>query len=111
MFKICSSYIHGTRGFMNQIKENLIDQQDFKSDVHDIIEQIEDQEMKSFLISHHKKKNVIDLLLFKSVFQRTTSNNNLYNYVKSLSISSTIHTSERAIINKIGNSVLKLFDT
>jgi hypothetical protein len=102
MFKACSSYLHGTRGFMNQIKENLIDQQELKSNLQSTVDEIEDEEMKSFLLAYHKKKVVIDTLLYKMFFDKKSSDLSLFNYISTFRNSESIYTSERAIIQKIG---------
>jgi hypothetical protein len=102
MFKICSSYLHGTRGFMNQIKENLIDQQELKNNLQSLTEQLECHEMKSFLLRYQTRRKTKDSLCFKSTFNRTSANTSLFQYIKSFTKDELIYTSDRAIIKNIG---------
>jgi hypothetical protein len=81
---------------MNQIKDNLIDQQDFKTNVLEIINKCESQEMKYFLLKYNKKKIVNDLLLQKTLFNADTTNSELNcvnTLINSLEISGVIYIS------------------
>jgi hypothetical protein len=102
MFKICSNLIHGTRGQLNQINENLATQQELFKRMEKLMEEAHDSRLKAFLLTEYKKKAKTDQLYFASNFYKDKSPRKLIETLINLNNGSDqdILVSDRALVYK-----------
>jgi SMC interacting uncharacterized protein involved in chromosome segregation len=104
MFKICSSMIHGTRGQLSQINENIATQKELYKNLDKMIDEAEENPFKRFLLREYKSKQKSDSLYFSSAESSDMNSCPIWEYLVNLNsgCKQTIYSSDRALINKKG---------
>jgi hypothetical protein len=64
MFYKYSGFLHGTRGFLNQIEENICSEVYVKDNFEEITNKIYDNRMRSWLLNRNNKTNINGILKY-----------------------------------------------